>query len=128
MPIWTCPGGCGTSHSENAPDLIVRHVSECDYVDGAGQAYPVTVRWSVTHLYVATANSSDLAAATGARPFTDLTGYVLDPDDDDPDAALPAYLDELAAGREPETDGWEISRIYDARRDQPRHAGPGKEN
>ena len=123
MPTWTCPGGCGTSYSQNDPDLITRHVSECDYVDGAGQEYAVTVKWSVTHWHIATVKSSDLAAATGARPFTDLTGRVLDPDDDDPDAELPTYLDELAADREPESDGWEISRMYDARLDQPRRAG-----
>lgn len=128
MKTWTCPGGCGTSHSENDPDLIVRHVSECDYVDGSGQEYDLTIKWSVTHWHIATVKSSDLAAATGARPFTDLTGYVLDPDDDDPDGALPGYLDELAADREPETDGWEISHIYDARRDQPRRAATGKES
>jgi hypothetical protein len=127
VPTWTCPGGCGTSHSQNDPDLIVSHVGQCDYVDGAGQAYPVTVKWSVTHWYVATVNSSDLAATTGARPFTQLTGRVLDLDDDDPDAELPAYLDELAAAREPETDGWEISRIYAARLDQPGRADTGQE-
>jgi hypothetical protein len=122
VPTWTCPGGCGTTHPENDPDLIVSHVGQCDYVDGSGQEYPVTVKWSVTHWYVATASSSDLAAATGARPFTNLTGRVLDPDDD-PDAELPIYLDELGAGRAPEIGGWEISRIYDARRDQPRRPG-----
>jgi hypothetical protein len=123
VATWTCPGGCGTSHSHNDPDLITRHVSECDYVDGAGLEYDVTIKWSVIHWHIATVRSSDLAAATAARPFTGLTGRVLDPDDDDPDAALPAYLDELGADREPETDGWEISRIYDARLDQPRRAG-----
>ena len=126
MPNWTCPG-CGTSYSQNDPDLITRHVSECDYVDGSGQEYDVTVKWSVTHWHVATVKSSDLAAATGARPFTDLTGYPLDPDDDCPDAGLPTYLDELGAAREPETDGWDISRIYDARRDEPRRDGTCQE-
>ena len=93
---------------------------DCDYVDGAGQAYPVTVRWSVTHWYIATVRSPDLASAAGGRPFTSLTGHVLDPDDDDPDAALPTYLDDLAADTGPAvTDGWEISSVYDARRDQP---------
>lgn len=127
MKTWTCPG-CGTSYSENDPDLITRHVSECDYVDGAGQEYDVVIKWSVTCWHIATVKSSDLAAAAGARPFTDLTGYVLDPDDDDPAAGLPGYLDELGADRDPETDGWEISRIYDARRDQSGPAGTGKEN
>ena len=122
MATWTCPG-CGTSYSQDDPDLITGHVSQCDYVDGAGREYDVTVKWSVTNWHIATVKSSDLAAATGTRPFTDLTGYVLDPDDDDPDAGLPGYLDELGADREPETDGWEISSIYDARRDQPRGAG-----
>lgn len=118
MAYWICPGGCGTSYSDDDPKAIVRHVSECDYVDGSGQEYDVTVKWSVTHWYAATVKSSDLAAVTGARPFTDLTGYVLDRDGGDPDAALPAYLDDLAAGLAPETDGWEISRIYDARQDR----------
>jgi hypothetical protein len=122
VPAWTCPG-CGTPYSQNDPDLIVRHVSECDYVDGAGQEYDVTLKWSVTHWRIATVRSSDLAAAAGAQPFTELTGYPLDPDHGDPDAKLPGYLDELGAGREPETDGWKVSRIYDARRDQPRRDG-----
>lgn len=121
MPTWTCPGGCGTLHSQNDPDLITRHVSECDYVDGAGQEYDVTIKWSVTHWHVATVKSSDLAAAAGARPFTELTGRPLDRDAGGPDAELPAYLDELAAGcDDPEADGWEIGALYDARRDQPR--------
>jgi hypothetical protein len=128
VPTWTCPGGCGTSHSQNDPDLIVAHVKECDYVDGSGQAYPVTVKWSVTCWHIATVNSSDLAAVTGAQPFAKLTGYVLDPDQDDPDAGLPGYLDELARERDdPETDGWEISRIYAARLDQPGRADTGQE-
>ena len=119
MTTWTCPG-CSTSYSQNDPDLITGHVRECNYVDGSGREYDVTVKWSVTHWYVATVRSSELAAATGARPFTDLTGHVLDEDDDDPDAELPTYLDDLAAHAEPESDGWEISDIYDAQRDQPR--------
>ena len=93
------------------------------YVDGSGQEYDVTIKWSVTHWYIATVNSSGLAAATGARPFTELTGRPLDPDDGDPDAELPTYLDELAADSAPEPDGWEISALYDARLDQPRRAG-----
>lgn len=116
---WRCPG-CGTPYSEGDPDLIVRHVSECNYVDGSGQEYDVTLKWSVVHWYIGTVKSSALAAAAGSRPFTDLAGAVLDPDDDDPDAGLPTYLDDLAADLIPETDGWEISHIYDARRDQPR--------
>lgn len=123
MPIWTCPGGCGTSHSQDDPDLIVRHVSDCDYVDGPGQEYAVTVKWSVTHWYITTVNSSDLAAATGARPFTELTGRPLDLDDGDPDVKLAAYLDELADGCDPEPDGWKLGALYDARRDQPRRPG-----
>jgi hypothetical protein len=123
MPAWTCPGGCGTSHSETDPDLVAAHVKECDYVDGSGQEYYVTVKWSVVHWYVTTVRSSDLAAATGARPFTELTGRPLDPDDDDPDAELPVYLDELAQGCEPEPDGWEIGDLYDARLDQPSRPG-----
>jgi hypothetical protein len=120
VPTWRCPGGCGTSYSENDPDLITRHVSECDYVDGAGQEYDVTIKWSVTYCYAATVKSSDLAAGAGARPFTELTGRPLDQDVGDPDAELPAYLDELGAGcDDPEPDGWEIGALYDARRDQP---------
>jgi hypothetical protein len=116
---WHCPG-CGTPYPEGDPDLIASHVSGCDYVDGSGQEYDVTLKWSVTHWYIGTVKSSALAAAAGARPLTDLAGAVLDPDDNDPDADLPTYLDDLAAGLSPETDGWEISHIYDARRDQPR--------
>jgi hypothetical protein len=117
---WRCPG-CGTPYSLNDPDLIVGHVRDCDYVDGNGQAYDLIVKWSVTHWHIATVPSSDLAAASGARPFTSLTGRVLDPDEEDPDAGLPAYLDDLAgdADCDPASDGWEISDLYDARRDQP---------
>ena len=114
---WACPG-CGATYPQTDPDLITGHAGDCNYVDGAGQAYQVTVRWSVTHWYTATVASPDLAAAAGGRPFTSLTGHVLDVDDDDPGAALPGYLDELAADLTPETDGWEISSIHDARRDQ----------
>lgn len=121
MPTWTCPG-CGTSYSQNDPDLITGHVSQCDYVDGSGQEYRVTVKWSVTHWHAATVSSSGLAAATGARPFAELTGRPLDRDDVGPDAELPAYLDELAASSIPEPDGWEIGDLYDARRDQPRRS------
>lgn len=121
MPTWTCPGGCGTSHSHNDPDLITRHVSECDYVDGSGQEYDVTIKWSVTHWYIATVTSSDLAAATGAQPFTELTGRVIAARGTD--VELPTYLDELGDGCDPETDGWEIGALYDARLDQPRRAG-----
>jgi hypothetical protein len=99
------------------------HVSECDYVEGAGQEYDVTVKWSVRHWYLASVKSSDLAAATGARPFTDLTGRVLDLDDGDPDAELSAYLDELGSGCDPDSDDWRISALYDTRRDQPRRVG-----
>jgi hypothetical protein len=128
VPTWTCPGRCGTSHSQNDPDLIVAHVRECDYVDGSGQEYDVTVKWSVVHWYVTTVRSSDLAAAAGAQPFAKLTGYVLDPDEDDPEVGLPGYLDELAGECDgPETDGWEISRIYDARLDQPGRGDTGQE-
>jgi hypothetical protein len=127
VATWTCPG-CGTPYSQNDPDLIVRHVSECDYVDGAGQEYDVTVKWSVTQWHVATVKSSDLATAANGRPFSDLTGRVLDPDDGDrAEVGLPTYLDELAADRDPETDGWEISRIYAARLDQPRRADTRQE-
>lgn len=122
---WACPG-CGTTYSTADPDQITGHVGDCNYVDGSGQAYDVTIKWSVTHWYVATVKSSELAAATSSRPFTCLTGHVLDLDDDDPDAELPTYLDGLPAApaRRPETDGWEISHIYDARRDQPRQGPP----
>jgi hypothetical protein len=121
VPTWTCPGGCGSSYAQNDPDLIVRHVGECDYVDGSGQEYDVTVKWSAVHWYITTVKSSDLAAVADARPFAELIGLPLDRDDDDPDGELPAYLDELAGGcDDPETDGWEIGALYDARRDQPR--------
>lgn len=36
MATWTCPG-CAKPYSEDDPKAIVRHVSGCDYVDGAGQ-------------------------------------------------------------------------------------------
>ncbi len=88
MATWTCPG-CGASYSENDPDLITGHVAACDYVDGSGHEYDVTIKWSVTRWHMATVKLSDLAAAAGARPLTDLRVRVLDPDDDDPDAELP---------------------------------------
>ncbi len=120
MPTWTCPG-CGTPYSQDDPDLITSHVRDCDYVDGSGQVYPVTIQWSVTHWHAVTVQSSDLAAAANGRPFSDLTGRVLDPDDGDrAEVGLPAYLDELAADLDPETDGWKIRRLYDARLDRPR--------
>jgi hypothetical protein len=121
MATWTCPG-CGASYPEDDLGLITGHVGACDYVDDLGQEYDVTIKWSVTRWHIATAKSSDLAAAAGARPFSDLRGRVLDPDDDDPDDELPTYLDDLAtsADCDPASDGWEISDIYDARRDQPR--------
>ena len=65
-------------------------------MDGSGQEYDVTLKWSVTHWYIGTVKSSALAAAARARPLADLAGAVLDPDDD-PDAGLPTYLDDLAA-------------------------------
>lgn len=118
---WECPG-CGTPYPQAHPDLITGHVRDCDYVDGTGQAYDVTLTWSVIRQHAATVRSSDLAAATGGRPFDRLAGVILDPDDDDPDAGLPDYLDELAAGAGSDrgSGDWEISQIYDARRDQPR--------
>ena len=118
---WDCPG-CGTSYPQGDPDLITGHVRDCDYVDGTGQAYDVTLKWSVIRWHAATVRSSDLAAATGGRPFARLAGTIIDPDDDDPDADLPDYLDELAAGAGSNrgSGDWEISQIYDARRDEPR--------
>ena len=114
---WTCPG-CGTGYPEAGPGLVAGHLRACDYTDAAGMPYPVTLKWSVVHWHIATVSSADLAAAAGARPFTELAGVVLDRDDADPDAALAGYLDSLEAARGPARDGWEISRIYDARRDQ----------
>jgi hypothetical protein len=64
MATWTCPG-CGASYSEDDPDLIAGHVGTCDYVDGSGQEYDVTIKWSVTRWHMATVKSSDLAAAAG---------------------------------------------------------------
>lgn len=129
LSAWACPG-CGTPYPQGEPDLIAGHVRDCDYVDASGQPYDVTLKWSVVNWHTATVKSSDLAAAAGARPFTEVAGRILDPDDDDPDAGLPDYLDGLAeaAGRAPGSDGWEISRIYDARLDQPAHKKAGDDD
>jgi hypothetical protein len=126
MATWACP--CGrASYSENDPDLIVRHVSECDYVDGAGQPIDLAVKFSVVHYYIATVRSDKLAEVTGGLPFRDLRGQVEDGfEDENNKEAVAEFLNSLTEAEGPvEADGFEVHRVYDARRDHPREPLPG---
>lgn len=64
MATWTCPGGA-KPYSEDDPKAIVRHVSGCDCVDGAGQPADLHVKFSVVHYYLAAVRSDTLAGVTG---------------------------------------------------------------
>ena len=109
---WACPG-CGTTHSTGDPDLITGHVRDCDYVDGAGQPAELIIKFSATCWYIARIPSGGLAAASGARPFTDLLGLV------EEDTELTEFLSELAGeAGEAMTDEFKISDVYPAWRDR----------
>lgn len=120
MATWTCPG-CAKSCSDDDPKAIVGHVSECDYVDGAGQPIDLNVKFSVVHYYIAAVRSGKLAEVTGGLPFRDLHGRVEDGfEDEDTEEAVAGFLSSLAEAQGPaEADGFEISRVYDARLDRP---------
>lgn len=128
MATWTCPG-CTRPYSEDDPKAIVRHVSGCDYVDGAGQPADLHVKFSVVHYYLAAVRSDTLAGVTGGLPFPALLGRVEDGfEDEDTEDAVAAFLNTLTEDVSPAgADGFEISDVYDARRDRPpsKAAGAG---
>lgn len=120
MATWICPG-CTKPYSEDDPKAIVRHVSECDYVDGAGQPIDVHVKFSVVHWYITAVRSDELAEVTGGLPFRALLGRVEDGfEDEGTEDAVAGFLHTLTEDAGPaEADGFEISDVYDARRDRP---------
>jgi hypothetical protein len=128
MATWTCPG-CAKPYPEDDPKAIIRHVSECDYVDGAGQPIDVHLKFSVVHWYITAVRSDTLAEVTGGLPFPALLGRVEDGfEDEDTEDAVAEFLNTLTEDAGPaEADGFEISDVYDARRDQmpSRAAGAG---
>ena len=126
MATWACPG-CTKPYPEDDPKAVVRHVSECEYVDGAGQPIDLAVKFSVVHWYIAAVRSDNLAEVTGGLPFADLRGRVEDGfEDEDTEEAVAEFLDSLAEAVGPaESDGFEISDVYDARRDRLPSRSPG---
>ncbi len=117
--IWVC-AGCGqTYNGDRDADMIIRHVAQCMYVDSAGQAVPLTVKWSATHWYVTTVTSAELRQLLGTPlpPMDHLTGAI--DDDSEEFSPLAEYLTEQAGepNRAPYVDGIDISDIYPASRD-----------
>lgn len=114
---WTCRG-CERSYQdpEQNPELVTGHVADCDYVDGAGNPVPLSVKWSSVHWYHIEITPDELRAAYGGPlpPVEDLLGEW---GGDDP---LTEYLTELEslAVPAPEIDGVDISDIYPAGRDR----------
>lgn len=121
MAIWTC-AGCASSYSDDNPDVIVRHVNDCDYVDGAGRPVVLLVKFSGRGHYMARVRSDELAEVTGGLPFRALRGPVEDgyPDEDAADR-ITGFLSSLTEAAGPaEVARFEISDVYDARLDQSR--------
>jgi hypothetical protein len=71
MSHWHCKG-CGVFYKNADPDAVVRHVNDCDYVDGTGA--PVTVQLVIRSVssYIVRVPAGELAAAFG-HPLGELT-------------------------------------------------------
>jgi hypothetical protein len=116
---WTC-GGCGASYSADDADQIAGHPPNCDYADGAGQPIDLIVKFSAVGWYIARVPPGRLAQVTGALPFTALRGPVEDgayPDDATEDAMTDFLAALAAASGTSAMDGFEISDVYPAARD-----------
>lgn len=118
MRTWSCPG-CLKPYPDD-PNAVVVQIGECDYVDGAGQPIDLHVKFSVVHYYPVAVRSGELAEVTGGLPFPDLLGRVEDGfKDEDTEDAVAGFLNALSQADGPvEADGFEISDVYDARRDR----------
>jgi hypothetical protein len=101
MAAWTCPG-CTRPCSEDDPEAIVRHVSECDYADGAGQPADLHVKFSVVRCYLTAVRSGKLAGVTGGLPFRALRGRAGDRfGDEGTEDTVAGFLDSLAEAAGP---------------------------
>jgi hypothetical protein len=122
---WTC-GGCGTSYSaDDDADMNTGHPGTCDYADGAGQPISVIVKFSAVGWYHVRVPSDQLAQVTGGLPFTALRGTVEDgawPDDDTEDGVTDFLTGLTVTAGASGMDGFEISDVYPAARDE---SGPG---